>query len=206
MSRIQGQGTGFTLIEMMVTLAVLSIFALIALPSYESLRQRSALRGASEQALGFWNQARFEAAKRNQLVKVSIYQAAAGGPFCLGAATTTSLADVTPCDCLSAAPTVNVCDVSRFPTNQSEWSGVSLAEVTLGGSSVLPATQPAIIEPKRTGLTSTADAGSIGLLSPSGPKAYRLNLHVDRFGRGFLCESTAAVDRLSDYGSRRCDP
>jgi prepilin-type N-terminal cleavage/methylation domain-containing protein len=206
MTRIQGQDTGFTLIEMMVTLAVLSIFALIALPSYESLRQRSALRGASEQALGFWNQARFEAAKRNQLVKVAAYQATAGGPFCLGAATTTSLADVTPCDCLSAAPTTNVCDVSRFPTNQSEWSGVSLSTVTLGGSTVLPATQPAIIEPKRTGLTSTADVGSIGFLSPSGPRAYRLNLRVDRFGRGFLCESTAAVDRLSDYGSRRCDP
>src|SRR6478752_1794727 len=107
---------GFTLIELVVSLSVLAILATMALPSFEAVRQRAALRGAGDELLGFWNQARFEAAKRNQFVKVGMKQSSSGN-FCIGAATTTDAADVTPCDCL----TLNACDVGQFPANSTEW-------------------------------------------------------------------------------------
>ena len=61
---------GFTLIELMVTIAVMFSFFLMAIPSFATMRQRAALRGAGDEVLAFWNEARFEAVKRNQMVKV----------------------------------------------------------------------------------------------------------------------------------------
>jgi prepilin-type N-terminal cleavage/methylation domain-containing protein len=195
---------GFTLIEMMISIVVMLLLLAIAQPSFEGLRQRSAIRGASEQVLSFWNQARLESAKRNRLVKVGAMQVDSGAGFCLGAALTNDPADNTTCDCSLAAPSSNVCDVARFPADQSEWKHVTLAGMTLGGGSLPSLTHPAVIEPKRTSLVVAADAGSITLASPPGRFNYRVNMHVDRYGRAMLCESTAALQHLSGYGTRQC--
>ena len=193
---------GFTLVELMTTLSVLCILAVIAVPSFTQMRQRAALRGAADSTLAFWNQARFEAVKRNQLVKVGV-QVDADGQFCLGAATTEDPADATVCDCRSAAPVVNACDVGRFPEDRSEWRGVTLASATLGSGTAL-ARRPAVIDPMRTSLTEAGDAGTLSLAAPAGPGGYQLRLAVDRLGRGRLCESLDATDNLPEYASRRC--
>lgn len=202
---------GFTLIELMVTLTVILILALLALPSFNSFLQRSALRGSTEQVMSFWNQARFEAAKRNQMVKVGVKTS--GVNFCLGAATTTDASDTTPCNCFAA----NACDVAGFPAppgppagsfdTQSEWRGVTFATVagttpTLGGTDKAVA----VIEPKRASLAAPGEAGVLTFLGPSGSKSYRLNLFIDDFGKAVLCESKLTVDSMSDYSTRRCDP
>jgi hypothetical protein len=165
-------------------------------------RQRAAIRGAADASLAFWNDARLEAVKRNQRVKVGIY-IASDGAFCFGAATTEDPADSTVCDCRTATPTTNACNVSRYPTDQDEWNGVTVASLDLGGGSI-DASRPAIIEPMRTSLTEAADAGSITLAGPDGPSALQLSLAVDRLGRGHLCEPADVVDSLSEFHSRRC--
>lgn len=191
---------GFTLIELMVTLAVFVILATMAMPSFFSFRQRAATRDAGDEALSFWNQARFEAAKRNAMVKVGVYHS--GSTFCLGAATTTDPADSTPCNCSAAAPTTNVCDVARFPADQNEWRSVALSGTpTLGGN-----TGVAVIDPKLTSLTESTDAGAVSFQSPNGRFSYKLNLRVDALGRGVLCESTGDTRPMSDYFDRRCTP
>jgi type IV fimbrial biogenesis protein FimT len=197
---------GFTLIEMMTAVLVMLALIVIAQPSFESLRQRSAIRGAGEHLASFWNQARLEAAKRNAMVKVGVVQSSSGKVFCLGAATTTDPSDTTPCDCTTAAPASNVCDIARFPGDQSDWNRVVLSGITLGGGTNLTDIEPVVIEPKRTNLVVPGDAGTITLASPTGRWNYKLNLAVDRFGRAQLCESTSAADHLSDYNSRRCAP
>jgi prepilin-type N-terminal cleavage/methylation domain-containing protein len=200
MSEGKQRRRGFTIIELMVVVAVMLVLALIAVPSFEVYRKRAAIRGAGEHVLSFWNQARLEAAKRNQMVKVGLVQSGGGTDFCLGAAVTTDPADTTPCDCTSAS----ACDVARFPADQIEWRGVQLAAVTIGQSPDLDNLQPVVIEPKRTSLTDTAGEGNITLTNPAGRYVYRLNLHVDRFGRGTLCESTSATSTLPEFHARQC--
>jgi type IV fimbrial biogenesis protein FimT len=188
--------SGFTLIELMVTLAVLTILVLAALPSFVQIRQRAAIRSASEQVLGFWNEARFESAKRNALVKVGV-KTASGGAFCLGAATTTSTSDNTPCDCTTATPGTNICNIARFPSDQSEWRGA-----TLSGTPTV-----AVIEPKRGSLTESGDAGAmITVAAPPGTRSYKINMIIDQFGRAALCESSADTSKLPDYAGRQCLP
>ena len=199
---------GFTLIELMVVLAVIVVMTLLALPSFNSFRQRSALRGASEQVASIWNLARFEAAKRNEMVKVGVNTS--GSNFCLGAATTVDPDDDTPCDCFTA----NLCNVSAFPApptvafdTQAEWRGVTFVVAsgttpTLGGTDQ----KVAVIEPKRGGLANALQAGVLTFSVPSGGKSYKLNMSIDRFGRAVLCESASATAKMSDYANRSCAP
>lgn len=203
MSSSKRHNAGITLIEIMITVTILSILLAIAVPSFSSIRQRAAVRGAADQLLSVWNLARFEAVKRNQMVKVGI-KTGADGAFCVGAATTNDPADTTPCDCMSAAPASNACDVARYPDNQSDWRKVSLSGVTIGGTTLVSAAQPVVIEPNRTSLTDPADKGTISLAGPPGPNFYKLNLSIDQLGHGVLCESTTAASKLPEYSSRRC--
>ena len=201
--------SGFTLIELMVTLAVVVIVTLLALPSFNAFRQRAALRAATDQVQSFWDQSRFEAAKRNQMVKVGVNTS--GSYFCLGAATTTDPDDTTPCDCFTA----NACNVATFPAvptaafdTQAEWRDVRFIVTggttpTLGGADEAVA----VIEPRRAGLASANPAAQAGVLTFAAPKLdYRLNFRVDQFGRGLVCESNTATVNMSDYLQRKCAP
>ena len=199
---------GFTMVELMITLTVVTVISLLAVPSFISFRQRSALRGAAEGAQSFWNQARLEAAKRNSLVKIGVVSGSGG--FCLGA-TTVTINDTNldePCDCFTA----NACNVAVYPalvdvsgtavSEQAQWQGVTLSGTpTLGQDNGV-----AVIEGRRTALIDPANEGSITFAAPEGPNDYRLNLFIDRQGRAILCQSNNAGDKMSDYNSRNCDP
>jgi prepilin-type N-terminal cleavage/methylation domain-containing protein len=188
---------GFTLVELMVALAVMTVLLMVAVPSFVALRQRSTLNASGEQVLGLWNQARLEAAKRNQMVKFGVLSYNSGNSFCIGAGTTIFFNDTTPCDC-----STNACDVLNYPENQKEWHSVTLAGTpTLGaGNGVI------VIEPRRVSPTDPDNAGAITFNGPPGRYAYKLNFHIDRFGRGVLCESNAAAQKMPAYTTRRCDP
>jgi len=185
------------------------ILGMLAMPSFISFRQRASLRHGSEQVVAFWNQARFEAAKRNRMVKVGVNDDGAGH-FCLGANTTDTVDDSTVCDCFTA----NSCDVANFPAaptasfdTQSEWAGVTFVDVngttpSLGGVN----NSVAVIEPKRGGLTQASQVGALTFAAPKGPRDYKLNFIPDQFGRPILCESNLATDHMSDYANRACSP
>jgi prepilin-type N-terminal cleavage/methylation domain-containing protein len=196
---------GFTLIELMVTIAVVLTFAILAVPSFQSLRQRSALRGAGDQMLSFWNQARLESAKRNSNVKFAVLSSGSTGAYCFGAATTASTTVTASCNCFIA----NACDVASFPATgqQADWNKVTLSGATIAGSDwpTVATITPVVIESKRTALTTAG--GTITLNGPIlGNKAYKLRLNIDTLGRGVLCEPTGAADKLSDYHNQRCSP
>jgi hypothetical protein len=122
-----------------------------------------------------------------------------GSDFCVGLAETTDEDDETACDCLT-----NACGIANFPGqgNQGNWNGVTLSGTpTLGNDKGV-----VVIDPKLTQLTNANDAGTLSLNGPSGTNAYKLNLAVDRLGRGYLCESKSATSHMSDYTERQCDP
>jgi prepilin-type N-terminal cleavage/methylation domain-containing protein len=186
---------GFTLVELLVTIAVTLVLLMIAVPSFIALRQRATLQGVGEQVFGVWQQARLEAAKRNSLVKFGY--AEDSGHYCVGAATTTDPNDTTPCDCT----TFGACNVAAFPGEDQDWHQVMVIGTLLGQN-----TGVVVIDPKRTMLTDPADAGTFTMLGPPGQYSYRLNFLVDGMGRAVLCESTTATHKMPAYINTRCAP
>lgn len=71
---------GFTLIELMVTLAVLVILLTIGIPSFNAIIRESRLKAQANELLGTMVAARSEAAKRNE----PVYVKAAGGEWAEG--------------------------------------------------------------------------------------------------------------------------
>src|SRR4051812_15624251 len=61
---------GFTTVELLVTVAIMAIFAGIALPSYKQIIARQRVRSASADLYTQLIQARSEAIKRNQNVSI----------------------------------------------------------------------------------------------------------------------------------------
>lgn len=61
---------GFTLVELMVTVAVVGVFAAVALPSMSGVIQSNRVQGATDDLLSQLQYARSEAVLRNQVVTV----------------------------------------------------------------------------------------------------------------------------------------
>lgn len=68
----RGRHRGFTIIEILVTLTVLGLLIMMALPSFSEALQNQQLRAASEALLNGMQVARGEAVKRNLPVQVAV--------------------------------------------------------------------------------------------------------------------------------------
>lgn len=80
---VQRRSRGFTLIELMVTIAVLAIISAIAYPSFTSLMNSNRLSASANDLVGDMQTARSEAIRRNTRVTVC---ATADNTTCAGAA------------------------------------------------------------------------------------------------------------------------
>ena len=81
--RWPAKARGFTLVELMVTVAVLGILAVIAVPSMTGMINNSRVRGQSEEITAALQLARSEAVRRNQRITAC---AAASGTTCAASA------------------------------------------------------------------------------------------------------------------------
>jgi prepilin-type N-terminal cleavage/methylation domain-containing protein len=128
----QRQQSGFTLIELMITVAVAVVLITLAVPAFRDLIDKSRLRGATDDLVKLLNNARGNAVKLGHNVNVAINGTTT---WCAGAISATTpgtpgdpVAGVTACDC----NTPSTCVVGDTPVTVANTSfGSAPTYVTL---------------------------------------------------------------------------
>lgn len=173
---------GITMIELMVTVAIIAIIAAIAAPSLSAFMERQRLRSATEHVLGAVQAARAEAASQSRPIHLGI-QPGNSGTWAVGFGDTD--------DCGKTKVDASVCIVSTRigATTQNipkVWSG-SVEYTTIALSTDGGVVQ-AMIDPVR-GVVNTAV--TIQLSSPSGSETRVL---LSTLGRATACSPAGATN------------
>lgn len=176
---------GVTLIELMVTIAVLAVLVTLAAPSFAEFRERQALRGAADNFVAAVGLAKEEAVKRDSFVRVDFRPFGTDG-VCLGAVTVASDDVTTGCDCSSNAA---ACTVALFPETANDLKQVQLSSGSIdfdGGSGF-------VIDPKTATLADVGDAGGLTLATRHG---YQAAVQINALARPVVCTPDGATKTL----------
>lgn len=168
---------GFTLVELMVSLAVLAILTAMATPSFVDFFDRGRVRGAADSVVSLIASARAEAVKND--LDVNVAMAGSGTAWCLGGNAAAAAAGGQPagaavaCDCTDTG----ACLVSgqRLAIEPGAHPDVSV-RTALGAALVFDGT---------LGALTPLGAHSLVLTSPSG--RYDVAVQVSTLGQARLC-------------------
>lgn len=171
--------SGFSLIELMVTVAVLAILVTTAVPAMQNFADKNRVIGASEAIYGQLQMARSEAVKQSADMVVVF---TGGTPWCMGFSRNTG----TPCDCTLTDPeAADACSVVADGTNRvlKVVSGANFTGVTMGDGA------PAAVT--FNGVRGTTDGGdqSVPFASAHGKQ---MQVQVNALGRVRLCSPSGS--------------
>ncbi|WP_157475255.1 GspH/FimT family pseudopilin [Lysobacter sp. Root494] len=179
---------GFTLVELMVTLAVIAILAATAAPSLREFFERYRLRGAVEDVLTVFATARQGAVKADRNVKVKF--SSDTSDWCVGgiqqadpAAGELAPVDPAPCAC-ETAPDTCLVSAQRLVA-AADGRGVTMAS---GGATIT-------FDSKNGTLTPLSPA-SVTFLSSTG--RYGLEVQISPLGQARACRP-ASKDPFPGY-------
>lgn len=174
--------SGFTMVELMISLVVLAILAALAAPSFIEYLERYRLRSAVEDTLAVFVQARQGAVEADRNVRLKM-----GGSttaWCVGAIQQGEPADgalvsTTPaaCDC-SAAPATCLVGGERIVVDQAGRADVTVADVTTDFT----------YDSKGGTLADLSTTPQIHFVSSSG--RYGLSICVSALGQARACSTT----------------
>ncbi len=179
MSRIKTQG--FTLIEMMITVAILGIVLAIAAPLFTQIIQQQRLKNAAELFANNLRYANSESIRRNKRVYINV-KTTSGNNWCYGIQTLASKIDLPPttkCDCLT-----NSCDLKN--SIQRDFGKTTLA-ITNGFDAIL--FDPLIGIP----LTKTATELTTNEITFSNTNNNSLKVSLGRLGKISICSSAGST-------------
>ncbi len=164
---------GFTIIELMITLIVLTVLVAIATPSFSGLLDRRKLQGAGEQLFVDLMYAKSEAFKRNTPVTVSFV--GNGATWCYGMAVNSA------CDCSDNVPACSIDGVTKI-ISQDDYTDVSVAPDSSYDDNTLTFTP----------LRGMANAGNLQFTLSNGTE---LGVVVSSFGRIRLCSDSGSFNQ-----------
>ncbi|WP_051692474.1 GspH/FimT family pseudopilin [Marinobacterium lacunae] len=174
--------TGFTLIELVVTLVVVAILATVAAPAFRDFFENRRLTGAAQTLYADLQLARAESIKRNQVIFVK-FDDTPSNDWCYGLEEASS---ATSCDCSDSGNAFCTIDGVRRVTDVDDFPGVTMSAASVAGSVIT-------FDPKRGTLSP---AGSIYFTGDSGTQ---MRLVMSLLGRVRLC--TPAGSNVPGYES-----
>lgn len=173
---------GFTLVELMVTVAVVAILAMVAAPNMASFLDRNRVVGAGEAVLAQVQLARTEAVKQGANMTVVFLT---GADWCVGFAR-----GDTPCDCTAALGEADACSILGDGQNALLTVVASGAFTGVGMDAGAPASLTF------NGVRGTV-AGGGGAASFTSPQSRQLQVTVNALGRVRLCSPDGSVGGYS---------
>lgn len=169
--------SGFTLVEMLVTLAVLAILVTTAVPALTDLLDTQRLRGTAQRIADDLRYARSEAVKRHAEIPIGV-SFAPGRDWCYG------ISQQLPCDChernwrSADACLLDLSHERQLHTARAAPPQVQLVEARFSGM------RTTRFDPLR----GTAQAGTVSLRSARGK---RLDVRISTLGRVRICAPDA---------------
>lgn len=110
---------GFTLIELLITLTVLAIFLVLAVPSFVDMVDKNRLVGATENLVSELRFAQMESVKRNKRIVVAFRSWNSGSNWCYG------IKEDSACDCQNT-PAACTIDGAQKVTSNANYSGIKM--------------------------------------------------------------------------------
>jgi prepilin-type N-terminal cleavage/methylation domain-containing protein len=188
--------SGFTIIELMVVIAIIAIITSFALPSYQTLIEKRRVTSTAQQMASFLSAAKMEAIRRNEEIGVSTDSDAA----CMGLFSYDVAAGNTDCECGLTDPDVeNACAIVdlgsgvkslRTLDNDLLNPTVNIAAIELGSGEAV-----VVFDPIRGALRPqdiVASPLEIQLLSHY--ETYALNVQLSATGRVSVCSDLTRAD------------
>jgi prepilin-type N-terminal cleavage/methylation domain-containing protein len=187
---------GFTVIELMVAVAVIAIITSLAFPSYRTLIEKRDVTSGAEQLSAFLSSARMESVKRNE--QIAVYRM---GQQCIGFFSYDRDDPRTECNCLQTDPTqADACAIDEFRDGtamrlhalnlEAMNKPVQVTDITMGGGDNL-----VIFDPIRgTLVADDVVAMPLEVQMKSREDTYGLSVRISATGRVSVCTETVGVD------------
>jgi type IV fimbrial biogenesis protein FimT len=172
--------SGFTLIELMVTLAVMAILAVVAAPNMQAFLDKNRVVGAAEAIYAQMQAARSEAVKQSADMVVVF---SSGTAWCAGFSRATG----TPCDCTAAVDAGDACAVLADGVNPvlKVVSSTAFSGVTLAGGAPAQVTF--------NGVRGTVPTTETGVIQVESGLGRQMQVQVNAIGRVRLCSPSGSV-------------
>lgn len=182
--------SGFTMVELMVTLTVAAILAVLAAPSFADFIDRARLKGVAGNVVDFINDARAESVKRNRDVNVAFKGTITD--WCVGANGAGE-----PATAGDPVPPLNACDCTNASSCKVGTDQKALLSTNTNGV-VLSAIPAAFAFDSRMGTVNPLGTTVVTLTSPR--KKFDLRLTVTPLGQVTLC-TPVGKPAVSEYAS-----
>ena len=170
---------GFTVIELMIVVAVVAIITSIALPSYRTIIEKRQVTSGAEKLGAFLSAVQMESVKRSENITVS-YDRTDAETWCIGIVSGTA-----DCDCTDTDPATADCKIDNQVRiiNDSDMMYAGIMDRMDGDGSFT-------YDPARGLMLNHADAMELELVSDN--NAYALNVQVTATGRVKTCSNDTA--------------